>query len=357
MRKNEKRRPIRKSDAVATVANRGPIREQENAHHDDTSAVGHFAHVVRQSYLDTGWHCTLPLPEGMKYPPPDDTTGNKPYPDANEITELWSGAVRPNLGLRMPRFTVDGNAFEVIGLDVDDYDDKHGYETLRDLVDELGPLPMTYRSTSRDPDNPSGIRFFLVPADLKWKGKPGPDIEVIQRTHRYAVAWPSTNPDSGGTYTWYDLDEQPMDGPPHVADLPSLPEPWIEHLRTAGNARTFARSGSPAPISDREAADWLAEHGAGRPDARMKRTTKDLARELRGGSYDAMRDATWEIVSLAAEGHPGAKRASGEVVARYLAEHRGRELRGEPSRPVGELLREVARAVSGAVAAHAEVDG
>ena len=36
----------------------------------------------------------------------------------------------------------------VLGLDVDDYDDKHGGETMRRLADEWGLLPATVRSTS-----------------------------------------------------------------------------------------------------------------------------------------------------------------------------------------------------------------
>ncbi|MCZ4577773.1 MULTISPECIES: AAA family ATPase [Gordonia] len=350
MPRNEKRRPTRKSDAAATVASRGP-REQENARIESTSEVGHLATAALDLYLDAGWHCPLPLPEGMKYPPPDDTTGNKPYPDENEIPELWRGPVRPNLGLRMPRFVdaEDNTTWEVIGLDVDDYDDKHGYETLRDLIDELGPLPMTYRSTSRDPDNPSGIRFFLVPADLKWKGKPGRDIEVIQRTHRYAVAWPSETEDR--VYRWYDLDEQPMDGPPDVADLPSLPEPWIEHLckGEAGQTRVIEE------IDDvEEAVQWLETEIPGYeedPSGHMNRATnpEKLAEEMSSGAHDMMLGRLHEVVQLAAEGHHGLKLAISRVRKAFLTETLGGAEGGEARRDILQAKSEWRRALCGEV--------
>ncbi|WNM66092.1 DNA primase/polymerase/helicase [Gordonia phage Arti] len=302
------------------------------------------------AYLAAGWHSPLPLPEGMKYPPPDDTTGNKPYPDENQINDWIEEIPESNLGLRMPRFTLGGEIkVEVIGLDVDEYDDKHGYETLRDLIDELGPLPMTYRSTSRDPDNPSGIRFFLVPADQKWKGKPGPDIEVIQRTHRYAVAWPSETDDR--VYRWYDLDEQPMDGPPHVTDLPELPEPWVEHLckGEAGQSRVIEE------IDDvEEAVQWLETEIPGyeeEPSGHMNRATnpEKLAEEMSSGAHDMMLGRLHEVVQLAAEGHHGLKLAISRVRKAFLTETLGGADGGEARRDILQAKGEWRRALCGEV--------
>lgn len=257
-------------------------------------------------YLQQGWGSPLPLPEGMKYPPPDDTTGNKPAITPMDIENWCEEIPESNIGLRMSGLNVHGELFEVIGIDVDEYDDKHGAETLSALVEDLGPLPMTWRSTSRDPDNPSGIRFYLVPAGLKWKGKPGPDIEIIQRTHRYAVVWPSVVDDR--TYQWYDLDEQPCD-PPSVSDLPHLPDSWQEYLckGETGKARVIAE------IDDiDEAFRWLEAEIPGYaedPSGQMDRQTDPdkLAEEFSGGAHDAMINRVHEAVQLAAEGHHGLK--------------------------------------------------
>ncbi|WGH20836.1 DNA primase/polymerase/helicase [Gordonia phage Commandaria] len=310
-----------------------------------TSIYGDHAHL----YLGTGWHCPLPLPEGMKYPPPDDTTGNKPYPTENDIADWVEEIPDANLGLRMPRFVLGGDAFEVIGLDVDQYDDKHGYETLRELIDELGPLPMTYRSTSRDPDNPSGIRFFRVLAGQKWKGKPGPDIEVIQRTHRYAVAWPSETDDR--VYRWYDLDEQPMDTPPRVDELPALPRDWVEHLckGEAGQARVIEE------IDDaEEALQWLEDEIPGfaeDPSGQMSRATnpEKLAEEMSTGAHDMMVSRLHEVVALAAEGHHGLKIAISRVRKAFLTETLGGADSGEARRDISSARAEWRRALCGEV--------
>lgn len=258
-------------------------------------------------YLRAGWTSPLPLPEGMKYPPPDDTTGNKPYTAPHDIENWCEEIPGSNIGLRMPTVTVDGNKLEVLGIDVDQYDNKTGGDTLDDLIVEYGHLPATWRSTSRDVENPSGIRFYLVPAGMKWRGKPGPDIEIIQRTHRYAVAWPSKVNDR--TYRWYDLDEQPVEAPPLVRELPRLPDEWVTGLckGEAGQARIIEE------IDDvEEAFAWLEREIPGYnedPSGQMDRTTEPgkLEDEMSVGSHDSMVNRLHEIVQLAAEGHHGLK--------------------------------------------------
>ena len=101
------------------------------------------------------------------------------------------------LGWGMP-FEIDGNEFEVIGIDVDDHRDdplkpKVGGEQLQYLEQKYGELPNTWTSSSRA-DGVSGIRFFLVPKGLAYRsncGEHGGDIDIIQRVHRYAVVYPA----------------------------------------------------------------------------------------------------------------------------------------------------------------------
>ena len=308
-------------------------------------------------YLQQGWSSPLPLPEGLKFPPPDDTTGNKPYVTENDIENWCEETPESNLGLRMSVVAIKGHdgLFEVIGIDVDEYDEKHGAETLTSLSEELGPLPMTWRSTSRDPDNPSGIRFYLVPAGLKWKGKPGPDIEIIQRTHRYAVVWPSVvtwdhgKVDPPRVYQWYDLDEQPCD-PPDVADLPFLPQAWQDHLckGEAGQSRIIAE------IDDvDEAFRWLEENIPGyseEPSGQMNRQTDPdkLAEETSAGAHDAMIARVHEVVQLAAEGHHGLKIAISRVRKAFFEETLGAN-DGEARRDLTSAKLEWRRALCGEV--------
>ncbi|MGW0036171.1 bifunctional DNA primase/polymerase [Gordonia sp. NPDC003376] len=273
---------------------------------DDTSRhaanLNSRARDAASIYNDRGW-CPLPLPAGRKFPPPDFTTGNYSYPSTAELGDMWDGAdPESNTAGRMPTFTIDGKQYEVIGIDVDHYDGKTGADTLADLVAEHGSLPRTYRSTSRSVENPSGIQFFVVEGGLKWVGKPGPDIEIIQRTHRYAVAWPSTV--SGRTYRWYDADGNECDVP-DVRDLPFLPESWVEFLRKGTTAESIPMLRG---LDADDSRAWLAEHIAGYDDA----PTPVVADVVTGaiaafgvGAHDAIVEPVWHLVTLAAEGHHG----------------------------------------------------
>lgn len=80
--------------------------------------------------------------------------------------------------------------------DGDDGKHKLGWSQYEDLVKRNGPLPPTWTSSSRE-DGKSGIRFFLAPVGLSWAGKASKDIDVIQTTHRYAVVYPSWHPKGG----------------------------------------------------------------------------------------------------------------------------------------------------------------
>src|SRR5205085_687335 len=177
-------------------------------------------------YHEGGW-CPIELPAGAKAPPLDGRTGygGSDMTAAEIAAADWSG----NVGLRMPA--------GVIGVDVDSY---HGGDrTLAELFVRCGPLPDTWISHNGRGDG-SGIRFYRVPVGLVWvAGLAG--IEVIQRTHRYAVVYPSTHPD-GRQYQWVDQAEGPTTGLPAVEDLPELPWPWIGELSRAKQADIGSRS-------------------------------------------------------------------------------------------------------------------
>ena len=68
---------------------------------------------------------------------------------------------------------------------------------------ELGPLPATYITTSRN-DGVSGIRMFRVEPGLRWPTGPGKDIEFVHKGHRYAIVRPSIHTRPATSTSGYD---------------------------------------------------------------------------------------------------------------------------------------------------------
>ena len=133
---------------------------------------------VAEFYCRAGW-APFPLPEGKKSPPPEGRTGEAGIDADADQVRLWiTQSGNGNIGLRVPA--------NVIGIDVDNYDGKAGGADLAVLEAKLGELPPTFISTSRE-DRVSGIRFFTVPAGLRWPGSLSNSVEILQWKHwRYA---------------------------------------------------------------------------------------------------------------------------------------------------------------------------
>lgn len=243
------------------------------------------------SYRRNGWQHVLPLPARAKTPPPGGYTGRKAdkTPDDAQIAEWIATHGGGNLALRMPD--------DIVGIDVDDYEYQYhardpetkdklwlpdgspdmrtgvktGNITLGGLEDELGELPATWRSSSRG-DGPSGIRLYRVPSGLLW-GDFGLHIECIWWGHRYAVVWPSVNPDSGLRYLWINDDDPDSDWSgvsPHVEQIPKLPQGWIDRFGREPDAPKL-----PAP--GREVAVASSRPMAVRDDDRPHQFTREQA--------------------------------------------------------------------------------
>ena len=108
-----------------------------------------------QIYYELNWAGVLPVPAFRKKPPPDGYTGHDGAWPSYADMYAWSED-RPddNLVLRLTD--------EEIGIDVDNYGDKNGAQTLAEGEKRWGTLPPTYCSTSRD-DGVSRIKLFRVP--------------------------------------------------------------------------------------------------------------------------------------------------------------------------------------------------
>ncbi|WNM69955.1 DNA primase/polymerase [Rhodococcus phage GuyFagieri] len=303
-------------------------------------------------YIQRGWSTPLPLPAGRKYPPPEGSTGNFPDVDPNNIESWIVELDDQNLGLRMPRVKIGGEMFEVVGIDIDQYDDKHGWDAIQPVFSRLGALPPTYRSTSRGPIDPSGIRYYLVPAGQKWVGKVCDDVEVIQRSHRYSVAWPSVVKAGKGTrqYEWYDDEDEELDGPPRVKDIPVLPLAWQEFLSKGEAVERRRHEGSPELETIKGAREWMMANIPGYEDLPSSEMAKaslmdDLRDEAYGGAHDMLVSRSHRVIMLAIEGHHGLQSALEAIQTAFYDEVLGAHDGESARRGADEARREVNRAI------------
>ena len=281
-------------------------------------------------YLANGW-APLPLPHGKKGPVPTGWTGNDgAWPSGADVWAWTEDHPDGNIALRLPP--------TVLGIDVDHYGDKPGGLVLHKLEQQLGDLPPTWRSTSRD-DGVSGIRLYRIPEGRRWPGVLGPGIETIRHAHRYTVAWPSTHP-NGGTYRWINPDNLDSLDVPHVDDLPDLPAAWLEHF--APDAATDQARAGLAPTA---ASTWLTERGTGHLCAHMDRALTgglDALASGAGARHDAALQVTNRITWLTGQGHTGGTAALDTFGGAFLAAVAG-------DRAEGEARAELARMINGAI--------
>ncbi|NAE18327.1 bifunctional DNA primase/polymerase, partial [Enterococcus hirae] len=305
-----------------------------SVHHHDHPTTGPYGHAAGL-YWTAGWRGVLPLPPHRKASPPPGWTGRTTtwpsYPDLAAWTDEHADG---NLALRLPH--------HVIGIDVDNYDTKTGGTTLTALEAAFGHLPPTWRTTSRD-DRVSGIRLYRVPEGLAWPGDLGAGIEIIQWSHRYALAWPSIHPE-GRTYRWIDPAGHDAIGViPAPDDLPDLPDEWVTGISRGTDTPDQPRT----PITTPAAANWLT----GLPDTTpCPATSRALTRHLTDlgaatrSRHDTALAATMRLTRLGAEGHHGTPTA-------LLAFRRAWETAIADSRDPSERDAEWTRLLAGAIAA------
>lgn len=265
----------------------------------EVSVQGPYEQAAKE-YRALGWLDVLPLPAGKKSHPPTGFTGKRfahVSPDNDQILAWIKNRGSGNVALRMPA--------NVLGIDVDAYGDKAGLESLTRAMSSFGPLPDTWRVTSRD-DGTSGIRFYRVPEGLQWPNQVGPGIETIHRGHRYAVVWPSLHPE-GRVYRWIGPGNMSHVGPgPSPMILPELPATWVHGL-TKGQVAMPAteRADSNAEELAVAFAEWCT---AGMPCGLVHRKLDELNDALSGrlGSrHDAVRDLMLGLLRLGQVGHHG----------------------------------------------------
>lgn len=209
---------------------------------EDTGLLGYAD--VAHAYLRAGWN-PLPLdPANNKATPPTGFTGYRGRAVTAADVIRWAATKGAHhVGIRMPP--------GVVGIDVDQYGDKHGADHLAAVETELGTLPPTWASTSR-PYSASAIWLYRVPVGTRFPTRPCADVEFIQPHHRHAVVWPSIHREDR-PYEWYDASGEPADRVPDTDELADLPWPWIERFavrRPAGATADAATTEEVAAFID-----------------------------------------------------------------------------------------------------------
>jgi len=270
-------------------------------------------------YLEAGY-TPLPLPVREKFPPPFGWTGsakkNSGKLPAKGQCETWEkdgfGPWKAgNIALRLPK--------NVIGIDVDMYDGKEGRASLLAAEERWGPLPKTWKASSRA--DGSGILLFRIPEGLAWASEIGPGIEIIRWDHRYAVVCPSVHPATGERYEWIEPDGNiAADYFPGIDELEELPDAWVNGL--TGDRQVW-KERPEAELTRAEVSAWVEA----RPDGdacseltgTLERGLKDIAKGGKeGGLHEAGLKAVWGVLRDAAHGHPGARGALGDLRAAFL---------------------------------------
>lgn len=199
-------------------------------------------HDTATLYVEAGWDA--PLPISAKSPIVSGHTGHDGATPTPDEIQLWKGRYADaNIGLRLPP--------DAVGIDRDTHKVPDGDRLWEAMEAALGPLPVWWRSTSRD--GPSGKTIYRVPpgtvfgGDIVWEGvKLG---EFIQHHHRHVNVWPSVNPHNANRVErWVRPDGTIAEGEvPLFRDRPDLPQVWIDHFRAPGTDRP-AKNG-PRPVS------------------------------------------------------------------------------------------------------------
>lgn len=251
--------------------------------------------IAAPTYLRYGWTAPLYVPVRDKTPPPDGFTGeNGRYPTQQEVMN-WVGMFPSyNIALRMPD--------DIIGIDIDTYEGKLGGRTIASLEAQLGPLPPTWITTSREDGTGSGIRLYKVPAGGQWKSNIQPHVEIVRRGHRYAMVAPSIHP-NGGTYRWYQPGWVLSLVPPRTGELTDLPISWVRFLT---HTRDIWAAGNDAQV--RALTDRLIDPD-GQPCSWLEKVTQSWVNKIKAAGahcHDVGCQAAWAIACDGAKYHRGA---------------------------------------------------
>lgn len=290
-------------------------------------------------YRSIGWSGTIPVTRwGTKAPLAKGVTGHNGVDlDDEELLTLIDVFPTANIGLRLP--------WNIIGIDVDAYDGRNGARSLMRLAMSLQcPLPTTWRSTSRAPeDDASGIYLFRAPRSTNraWITDLGPDsgIEIAQFHHRFATVSPSIHNTTGREYRWWYGSD--MVHPPHPDDLPVLPVPWGKRLMSPNDIKpmTAAYSQKVYLWFDNVARGNMCHFMKKELDAEVVKIRQAIAGS---GLHDTLIASVMHICMNAAEGHCGLQHALNILEYEFMKADRRRNLRSEWGNAVSTAMAKAA---------------
>jgi len=275
-------------------------------------------------YREKGWTGTIPVTRrGTKAPLAKGVTGHNGIDATDrELKDLIRKHPDANIGLRLP--------WNIIGIDVDHYDNRGGGNTIRMIERRLGcVLPVTWRSTSRD-DGVSGIYLFQAPrtpyqvwiTDLG----AGTGVEIAQFHHRFATVAPSIHNSTGQQYWWYNGSKH--SDIPRQDELPYLPIKWNEYLLSR---REYVVKSAAV---EEEVARWYTRVGGGVMCKYMMAAADREASNVRsaailGGLHDTLIASVTHLCLNATEGHTGLDVALAVVEDAFKNSGRRRNLASE----------------------------
>lgn len=293
-------------------------------------------------YHKAGWRGVLPLPPNSKQLTLKGFTGHAGTEPSYADIQTWMDGSEGdgNIALRLP----DG----VLGIDVDNYGGKHGLATLLEREEVLGILPETWRSSARAaPDHDSGIYFYRVPPELSWPGQLGENVELIQRSHRYAVVWPSVHPETKTKYRWYSPAGVLLDfAVPKVEDLAELPASWVDALSIG----PYVAQDKVDGMTDQRTATWISEHDRVGTCRLVRHAVLEISTRFRhsGSRHGALNQGLLTLARYGEQGHQGLIVALTELRRAFAV------AASDPSRDAprsdGELVKEWGSSLRGAVA-------
>lgn len=212
----------------------------------------------------------------------------------------WSRQIdKANLGLRLPK--------NVIGMDVDAYDDKAGKQTLEKFERDYGPLADTWVTTSKK-DGVSGIRLFRLPEGVDASELVGglPGIEIVKWNHRFISVSPSLHVKTGDPYFWIDKGIYVgADNAPGVDELA-----YLTILQTNGLRSDSYSAGLKRINRVYDWTEWLKEFSdlESQPCEQLESVLIHWSRKLdeasgAGGAHDVMIAGTFALLNDFSYGH------------------------------------------------------
>lgn len=284
------------------------------------------AHAL--AYWRAGWYS--PLPSNGKHIMHAGYTGRGGrIPTMGDIVNWTIEHPNHNIALRCPP--------DVIGIDVDAYDNKHGDQTLTLAEQQWGPLPPTWITTSRD-GTISGIRWYRKPEAIDYIGiielDGHADIEIIQHHHRYGIAPPSIHPGTRNPYRWINPQGHVSIDKPGPDQLPFLPERWHHELTKPQTTPDHAHPPVEWPKQQADRSQW--HHRV----LTNVQTMAEIVVDNPGSRHDRALTVTLSLVRQERLGYPGATTAIGTITDLWI-EHMTEPRGGQrfAAQEIGDMLK------------------